>query len=359
MEDENLGMGMFDNLELNYDGFPTDDSQIEDQESNDLDPNEINNTNIDTVEDDNPGEVDSEDSLDEGNDDEGAESSSNLFSSLATVLHEQGLLPSLDLSKSKVETVDDFTEAFKKELEIQTNISLENYIANLDVSSIANSKKLISDYNSIDESTLRDNSDMAKQLIYQDYLNQGLDEKKANRLLTRLVDLGEDAIIEDALESLDSLKEYQSRKIEFEKESYAKNIELQKEEQAKLDADLKRTIFDTKDLITGFKPTKALQDKVYKTINEVVGKSPDGVYENKFMRDRRINPLEFESRMYYFYELTNGFKDYSKLTTGLKSNAVKDLERVARRTNIVDNGAPLWAQDSNSYDSNLGSILNI
>ena len=122
---------------------------------------------------------------------------------------------------------------------------------------------------------------------------------------------------------------------------------------------MKKTIYESKDLIAGLKPNKALQDKVYKSINDIVGKSPDGTFENKFMKERRENPLEFEIRMYHFYELTNGFKDLSKISTTAKSSAVKDLEKIARQTKLKDNGTPLWQQDSNTYSNFSGHVLNL
>jgi hypothetical protein len=361
MEEDNLEMGMFDNLELNFDGeIPS----FEDLNDDDQNPNDLENDNKDindVTEDDDPGEVsDEEDDSNEGSDDdEDASSSSTIYSSLATVLSEQGLLPSLDIENTKIESVEDFVEAFKKESEIQAELKLQEYIQNMDIEKVAQSKAKITEYSLIDETTLSDNIELAKQLIYQDYINQGIGEAKASRLLNRLIDLGDDAILEDATESLASLKEFEVKQIEAQKEQYKQSLIEQEKYQKEIDENLKKIIFDKKDLINGFNPTKAFREKVYKSINEVVGKSPEGQFENKFMRDRRANPLEFESRMYAFYELTNGFTDYSKLTTSAKSNAVKELEKAAKKTTIVDNGTPLWAQDSNSYDSNIGSILNI
>jgi hypothetical protein len=360
MEEDNLEMGMFDSgFELNTD-FSIDHEAFEDTEENEItdedqgldDPNKET-----TVEDESSEEVDSEeDDTDEGSED--SDSSSTLYSSLAAVIHEQGLLPSLNIDVDKIETIDDFVNAFKKEQEIQANAKLDEYIANIDVNQIAQSKQMIQSLESVTEDVLREDIELAKQLIYSDYINQGLDEKKATRLLTRLIDLGDEAILEDAQDSLESLKEYEARKIEYEKESYMQRLEESKAEQAKMDEYVKNTIYNTKEPLTGFTPTKALQDQVYKSITEIVGKSPDGVFENRFMRDRRENPIEFETRMYFLYELTNGFKDYSKLATSAKSSAVKDLEKIARRTKIKDNGTPTWMQDNDSYD-NIGSVLNI
>lgn len=358
--EEDLNMGLFgDNVELNLEYVPEYDEtlepEIEENEDLEIDPTkDINNP---VEDDDSPEEVDEGDVEDEGNE-EGGESSSNLYSSLATVVYEQGLLPSLDIEKTKIETIDDFVNAFKVEQENQAQLKLEEYLANIDINQIAQSKKAIDNYSKINVESLKEDLNLAKQIIQQDYLNQGLDESKTNRMLKRLIDLGDDAILEDAVESLESLKQFETKKIELEKESYKQRLENEKLEQVKLEEQLKKSIYESKGLINGFKPTKAIQDKVYKSITEIVGKSPDGTFENKFMRERRENPIEFETRMYHFYELTNGFKDFSKIATSSKSNAVKDLEAIARKTRTIDNGTPLWAQDGNSYDNISGHVLN-
>lgn len=361
MEDDNeLGMGLFEgNQELNFNFAIPEDDYTEEEEENTENINVEDSTleNDNHVEDESSEEVDEEDVEDEGG--EGSESSSNLYSSLAAFVHEQGLLPSLDIDLKDIKSADDFASVFNKELDIQAELRLNDYLANLDLNKIGIAKKDINDLNSIDESVLKNDIDLAKRIIYDDYLNQGLDEKKANRMLNRLIDLGEDAILEDAEESLQSLKEFKNREIEKETNSYKERLEAEKINQAKLDEQMKKTIYESKDLILGLKPNKVLQDKVYKSINDIVGKSPDGVFENKFMKERRENPLEFEIRMYHFYELTNGFKDLSKISTTAKSSAVKDLEKIARQTKLKDNGVPLWQQDANTYDNIQGHVLNI
>ena len=360
MEDDNeLGMGLFEgNQELNFNfAIPEDDHTDEEENDDNTNVDDTTLENNNHVEDDSSEEVDEEDVEDEGGD--GGESSSNLYSSLAAFVHEQGLLPSLDIDLKEIKSADDFASVFNKELDIQAELRLNDYLANLDLNKIGIAKKDIQDLSTINSDLLKNDIDLAKRIIYDDYLNQGLDEKKANRMLNRLIDLGEDAILEDAEESLESLKEFKAREIERETQSYKERLEADKIQQAKLDEQMKKTIYESKDLISGLKPNKSLQDKVYKSINDIVGKSPDGTFENKFMKERRENPLEFEIRMYHFYELTNGFKDLSKISTTAKSSAVKDLEKIARQTKLKDNGTPLWAQDENTYSNFSGHVLNL
>ena len=365
MEEDNLEMGLFDNPNLNF-NFDFDIDTPEEDDINqflkgesDEDAPEEDKQDKNAVEEDIPEDVDSEDDNEGDDQDDDDKSSSNLYSSLTKVIHEQGLLPSLDIEKVKIENVDDFVQVMKAEQDIQIKKGLDEYISNLDVASIAQSKKAIEDLSQISDEALKSNIELAKSIINQDYLNQGLDSKKIDRHLKRLIDLGEDAILEDAAESLQSLKEFEARKIEKEGDEYLKNIELEKENQIKLDAEIKKNIYERKDLIKGLKANKSLQDKVYKSINEIVGKSPEGEFENKFMRDRRTNPVEFETKMYFIYELTNGFTDFSKLTQTAKSKAVNELEQIARKTTIKDNGVPSWVQDDQSYFGKGNISLNI
>jgi hypothetical protein len=357
MEDENDLMSIFgSNQELNFDGNFTDtfdDSQDDVENTEDTE-----NTNTNPVEEeDNPSEnVDgSEDENNEG-DDLTDESSPNLYSSIADVLFEQGIIPSLE-SSQEIKSVDDFVNVFKKEIGIQTDRKLEEYLNSLDVEKIASSRKTQIELNNIDEDYLKDNLEIAKDIIFRDYLNQGLSEDRARKMLRKAVDLGEDVLLEDALESVQSLKEFEAKQEEVEKARYAQSLEEQRKQQEQLDTTIKNYIYNSTEIVKGIPNTKALQEKVFKTMTEVVSKNPQtGELENKLMKDRSLNPIEFDTKMYYLYELTNGFSDLSKISNVVNSKAVKKLETVLRKTRFEDNGTPGYMQDPNSYNG-FGSEL--
>lgn len=63
-------------------------------------------------------------------------------------------------------------------------------------------------------------------------------------------------------------------------------------------------------------------------MNDVVSKNPyTGELENKLMKSRREDPLNFDLKLYYLYELTNGFSSFKNIVNNTKSKAVKDLEK--------------------------------
>lgn len=373
--EEEFEMGLFDSdseVQLNFDTTKpfeieglneVEDTQDQEQEEEintdgEESSEEIEN-NLD--EEETPEEVDEEEDQDEGDDDD----SPNLYSSFASVLNQQGLLPSLDLDNAKIESIDDLTEAFKGEINNQVKDYLVNKIGEKGYEALEKGISLVeyqehqdslSTLDQISEDALSTDSQLSLKVIYQDYINQGIDSKRASRLVNTIKQSGEDAILEEAKISLTSLKETEALRIEnLQKERESKKQEELKL-QEKIDNDLKNSIYSKKEFIEGIPATKAIQDKVYKSITNIVGKSPNGILENKLMKDRRENTIEFDTKLYYLYEITNGFKDFSKVNRKQTSKAVSNLEKELRRNRFEDSGTPDYLTDKQSYDG-LGSEL--
>jgi hypothetical protein len=371
--ENNLGMSLFDNtndLEINM-NFS---SEGLDEFDEDLNPINNDNDNLDDTgldeqnnlgEDENPEEVgEDEDQVEEGEDSD--ENSPNIYSSFASVLSEQGLLPSLDLQKDKpITTVDELTSSIKTEIEAQAKnyllekIGQEGYDALEKGVSLAEYQQYqdnIDTLENITDDTLSQDIELSKKIIYQDYLNQGIDEARAMRLLKKSIDAGEDSIIEDARESLASLKVGEAKRLQqlvVEREAQAKATA---QAQEKIDNDLKNAIYSKTEFFKGIKVNKTIQDTVYNSITKIVGQSPTGVMENKLMRDRRENPIDFDSKLYYLYEITNGFSDLSKITSKSETKAISKLERDLRKTKFEDSGTPSYLSDPNSYGG-IGSEI--
>lgn len=355
-ENEDL-MSIFESGQnLNFDSqyFDTDE---EDDEDSDVDDTTDENKKNKPIEGEDSEDVDGEEDDTSEEDDSGDESSPNLYSSISDVLIEQGLLPSLESSKD-IKDINDFTGALKNEIEIQADLKANQYLENFDLESFAASKKALIDLENLDEDYLKNNIETAKNIILQDYINQGLPEDRARKMLRKVIDSGEDFILEEALESKESLKAFEVKKQAELKIQHEENLKAQKAEQEKIDTEIKKLIFESKEIIKGIPNTKAIGDKVFKVMTEVVAKNPQtGELENKFMNDRSKDPIQFDTRMYYLYELTNGFTDLSKIKTTVVSKATKNLENAIRKTKFEDNGTPGYLQDPDSYSSGYGSEL--
>lgn len=372
MEEDELAMDMFEtmgieDLELNQDDTPEEiKALLEQEEIETPEGTEGTEGGEEAGEEGTPPEgVGSEEGEEKGN---GQDDSPNNFSSFAAVLNEQGLLPTLNLEETKINSAEDLVNAVKSESErqakeyivskigeqgyeaLEKGITLQEYQAHTE-----NTNSL----ESIDDSVIEKDLELSKNIILQDYINQGISEDRALRILKKTIDLGEDAIIEEAKESLVSLKLTQEKelvKLQAEREKQKAAAEAKQEA---IDNDLKNSIYSSKEIIKGIKVDKATQEQVYKSITQVVGEGPNGVMENKLMRDRREDPINFDTKLYYLYEMTNGFKDFSKLVSKSQTKAMNLLEDSLRQTSFQAQGdQPAFMTDPDSYTgSNLGSEL--
>lgn len=396
-EQDNLEMDMFDsNIELNFDYVPEEDvidmtipqpPEIEDDTPEEgggvtLQEGEEPDDMPDILKEGKEKEITPSEGAEapEGEEapesvagDEAAEvegddqSSPNLYSSLATVLHEQGLLPSLTADK-KIDTIDDLVDSFKTEMEANKFVGLNDlqkealtaFENGISVEEFRAQKETELTLDGISEDVIKADVDLAEQIIRQDLINQGVDERTVSKLVARTKELGNEQLIEDALESIDNVKQFQKdaftakqNQLAQEKIDAAKAIEAQ-------NAKFKDEIYNKTEIIKGNPLSETIKNSVYKTMSEVVGRDPNGKPENKFMRDRRENPIEFDTNLYYVYELTKGFKDFSGILGTGKTAAVRQLESVIR-TNpfIADENQPSFTQDADSYDSPFGDELNI
>ena len=368
MDDDNLEMDLFGDqgLELNLDGLEDFQDNSEAQNDADDDSQESNDEQNNQSEDQ---DSDSESVAEEDDQDEGSEGndSPNLFSSVASVLQEQGLLPSLDIAKNKIESVDDLANAMKAEAEnlakstiidkigeegyeyINKGISVDEY----------NAYRATADaLNSITEDALYNDVELSKKVIFQDYINNGISESKASKLIERLSDLGDDSIIEDAIESLTNVKSFNKATLDQQAEAIAAENALIIQQQQAVEKQLKDSVYNTKELIKGQSINKGFQDKVYNSMTKIVGKSPTGESENALMKQRREDPVDFDTKLYYVYEMTKGFKDFSKFTASAKSSAIQDMERALRNNSINNAEAPSYLQDGESYSDGLGAELH-
>ena len=370
---EEFDMGFFDQageIELNFDIDPTEELNIEEQ-SDEESGQQINNNSSENQEDSEEVASEEDQQEEEGDNNQDEESDdvspdNNLYSSFASVLSEKGLLPSLDLQNTKIKTIDDLTESFKSEINNQVKEYLLNKVGEEGYNALEKGISLaeyqqhytnVQTLEGITEETLENDLELAKQIIKQDYLSQGMDEARVNRILKKSIDLGDDTVLEDAKESLESLKVIQAKNLEKlaeqREQQRLNNIKMQE----KIDNDLKNSIYNEDEYFKGLKVNKELKDKIYNSITKVVSKNPEtGTAENKLMRDRREDPITFDKKLYYIYELTNGFKDISKLVSKSESKATSTLEAQLRKNKFESGGDPAFLKDPESYGG-FGSEL--
>lgn len=364
-EDENLEMSLFDsadNLELNLDETPADYTGSFDgnEQDNNIPSDDLEFPGQENVAEENEPEEDDSANAD---DDANNSTSPSMYSSFANLLHEEGLLSSLD-SNTEIKSIADIKSLVEAEIEMKveskfSSEELEDLRAlrnGVSPSELAQHHALQNQLSSIGAEHIEGNPELRKQLIYQDYVNQGLSEAKALKLVNRSVDLEQDG--EDAIEALESIKSFEAHKLEEQQAQRKIEAEQADARYAAEQAKLKDSIYAKEEIIKGQKLTKVLKDRVYNSMTNVIGNSPEGVPENALMRDRRENPIEFDSKLYYLYEITKGFKDFTILNKTATSTASNELEQALRSSNFIqDSGMPNYLLDDNSYDGGFGNEI--
>ncbi len=369
--EQNLEMGIFGDteMELNLGETLEDMTELTTTEETSEETTTEETTTVEESttpdEDVNPEDVVGEEGDNEGSGDD--TTSPNLYSSFASTLQEKGVLPSLDLDKTDIKDTDSLATVIKGEIDVQVKQYLVNKLGEEGFDALEKGVSLaqyqehtetVEALGGITDEKLTEDQELSKRVILQDYINQGLTEVRAKKILQKTIDLGEEAILEDAQESIKSLRLYEANRIEQEKVANKQRLVDEAQHQEKIDNDLKNAIYNQKEFIKGIEVNKTIQDRVYKSITEVVGESPQGVMENKLMRDRRENPIEFDAKLYYLYEITNEFEDFSKLTSKAAAKAATDFEKVLRQTRFAEAGAPTFTVDKDSYEG-IGSEVVI
>jgi hypothetical protein len=286
-----------------------------------------------------------------------------VYKTLAEALKEEGFF-------STLESVDDITDlskladAFKSEIEknefsdlteSQRRV-LEGFRNGIPEPVVVEHEKNMQQYNSIDDALLESNEELQKALLITDLMAKGISESRANKMYEISYDNGE--LLDEARSSLETLKQreaaiYQSKiaEVQAQREAQAKAIENQKKA-------IKKSIYDVDKFLDEVAVTENLKQKVHSTMTEIVGYTSDGQPLNAFMKARLENPVDFETKLYYLFELTDGFTNIKKFNKQAESKAAKKLESlINNNTFIKDNNSPAYKQDPNSYDA--GGIVSL
>jgi len=210
-------------------------------------------------------------------------------------------------------------------------------------------------FSSITEDMLSNNAELRENIIVSDLVSKGVSKVRADALYKSLEASGED--IAESLVSLTNIKaaeqaEYQS-KVDAVKAQRQAEVDDNKSRFDKL----KDSVYDTKEIIKNYKITDSLRDKVYATMTKPVSTSKEGHPVNKFTNEREKDPVGFDTKLYYLFEMTKGFKDFSIFEKKAQSKAARELERVVSKTNILNTGSTSNIRDDGELD--IPSIVEL
>jgi hypothetical protein len=253
----------------------------------------------------------------------------------AQLLVDEGVLPNLDV-KSFDGTAESLKEAmiteiigaidmYKDSLPDRVKNLINNYEEGVPFEKLLEFDRAETSVTSVTEESLEEDVTLQKKIV-TDYLKKTT--KFSDGKITKLVDGYEDSgdLEDEAKTSLTELKGL----IATEKTNELKNVVDQK----KIDEDnrkrellyLQEKIKTTTEIIPGMKMNDKVKNNVLASMTTPVGYDQYGRPVNKIVASRMENPVEFEMRLHYLFEITKGFTDFTKLAEKGKKDATKAFE---------------------------------
>jgi len=356
--------GMFGEDKLNPEQFD------EPQEEPEV-PEEDINKHIEQTSDEDPNEGNLEGQTTQEN--EGQEPSaqdtddtSSLLTPYAKMLVAEGILPELDLEKFDG-TAESLLNAQTQRLQNEIYAGIEDYKNGLDprVKWLQNNMEMgipledllkidraKTQYNDMSEESLIDNEDLQKSITREYYKRSTkFSDSKIDKEIERLSQLGE---LEDeskgALTELKTLIAQQETQIQQEAQA---EEEAYRQQQLEIIQNFQNTLRDTREIIPGVPVNNAVKDKVYKNITTVVDVNEYGQPLNNIAKARESDPIGFEIKLAYLFEITNGFTKWDVLSSTGKKSAIKDFEEATKKLNMEQQvprrQSPISAAETNSY----------
>ena len=274
----------------------------------------------------------------------------NFYSSIAKALKEDGVFPDLnDEEADKIMEAEDFAKVIEQHIqskfeERQKRID-DALNANIEVSEIKKYEGTLNYLDSITDDMLSDEGDngerLRKQLIYQDFINRGYSQERAQREVQKSFNAGSD--IEDAKEALQSNKQFfddvYTKLVNDAKAEGEREVKERKEQSEKL----KKSIMEDTKILGDLQIDKATRQKVVDNISKPVYKDPQtGVLLTAIQKYEMENRTDFLKNVGILYTLTDGFKNLDSLVKGKVNKEMKkglrELENTLNNTARTSDG---------------------
>lgn len=284
------------------------------------------------------------------------------LSSLANALVEEGVLTSLKEDELKtLKSAEDFKELFEKEinarLDEKTKRVEEALSVGIQPDEIKKNEQVVTYLNNLTEDIISKESEGATQLrtnlIVQDYMNKGFSQERAIKEANKSISAGTD--IEDAVEALESNKEYFNKQYSDLINNAKKAEDEVKQKFIKRDTDVKENILSNEKIFADMNINQDLRKKALDNIQKPVYTDEHGNKFSAIQKYERENPVDFLSKVALLYTITDGFTNIEKIAgnvkSKVKSKAFKELEESLSDPNYGLNG-------SLTFVNNLGGDDN-
>lgn len=264
----------------------------------------------------------------------GTSPKTNFYSSIASALKDEGILPDLDDEiVDNVKTPEDFAEAIEKQIQAKFDERQKRIDAalnaNVEPDEVRQYEGTLNYLDSIKDEHISEESEkgeeLRKRLIFQDFINRGYSKERASREVKKSFDSGTD--IEDAKEALESNKEYFNNQYQDLIEEAQREIKEEQERVKKEAAQLKKSMLEDKEVFDGITLDKATRQKAFDNITKPIHKTEKGEYLTAIQKYELDNPVEFRKYLSILFTMTDGFKNLDSIVKGKVRKEVKQSLR--------------------------------
>lgn len=337
------------NEDIQEDSTETVEDTPEKDEEKKEDTTEVNPDNLF---EDSPESVSSEEDIVKEQESTSSEkgASPKFYSSIAKAFADDGIFPDLNEEDiSKIKTPEDFRTL----IESKISSELDDRYKRIDKAlGIGVEPDIIKQYEgalnyleSIQQSSIEDENEqgeeLRKKLIYQDFINRGYSQERAQKEVDKSIKGGTD--IEDAKEALQGNKDfYKTAYDKVLKDAEEAAEKSKKEQKEQIDA-LKKSILEDKKFFGDLDIDRSTRQRVLDNIMKPVHKDKNtGELYTAIQQYEMENKVDFIKNLGLIFTLTNGFKDLSGFIKGKVRKEVKrgisELENVLNNTQRTSDG---------------------
>lgn len=337
------------NEDIQEDSTETVEDTPEKDEEKKEDTTEVNPN---TLFEDSPESVSSEEDIIKEQESTSSEkgTSPKFYSSIAKAFADDGIFPDLNEEDiSKIETPEDFRTL----IESKISSELDDRYKRIDKAlGIGVEPDIIKQYESalnylesIQQSAIEDENEqgeeLRKKLIYQDFINRGYSQERAQKEVDKSIKGGTD--IEDAKEALQGNKDFYKTAYDKVLKDAEEAAEKSKKEQKEQIETLKKSILEDKKFFGDLDIDRSTRQRVLDNIMKPVHKDKNtGELYTAIQQYEMENKIDFIKNLGLIFTLTNGFKDLSGFIKGKVRKEVKrgisELENVLNNTQRTSDG---------------------
>lgn len=182
-----------------------------------------------------------------------------------------------------------------------------------------------SKFEGITDDDLETDEDLRRKVLAQHYRNTtSFSEAKINKEVEKTIISGDD--VEDAVEALKEIKEYNAKQIEIEKKKVVENEKAQREFVKQQQEEIKAYIQSLDEIFQGQKLTKQVKDKMEAMILNPAKKLENGQTLNGIWATRAEDPKKFDINLANLLVTGVFWGKTKELEKTVKTNAVKKLQ---------------------------------